>query len=180
MFLGISGIGSQGIIWNKSWFGGALGECEPLKGQGCPVGCWALGKAELGTWEWEQQCHPSCWVILKSELCVPKTCPGGLGSSVGLSKGTHWVFFREKWSHTLLYLTKWHIWGCRFSFYVYFISGGGRSFSPTLLSSTWDFAESKPGPEQAKSGLLLLVLWLKTGCGCDSRSRDLKGDICVL
>lgn len=88
-----------------------------------------------------------------------------MGSSVGLSKGKHRVFFSRVVTHSAVLDKNGTFGECRFSFYTYFISGGGRSFSHMLLSSTWDFAESKPGPEEAKTGLLLLVLWLKTGCG---------------
>lgn len=105
---------------------------------------WVLG-------EWEQPCPPSCWDVLSSELCVSKVCPCPSGSQpwdpAWCSQRASTACFLGESGHTLC--CTWQndtFRGCRFSFYTYFISGGGQEFLSHIPQQHVGLAESKPGP----------------------------------
>lgn len=160
-------------IWNKSWCGEALGECEPIKGQRCPVGCLGLGMAPQGRIGFlgsgnsrVTQAAEMSWAV--NSVCL-KSAPAPVQPTLG-SKSKHIVLFRGQWPlkrvHSAVLDKMTHL-GSADSAFIHISSlGEGRSFYPTLLSSTWALlSQSQALPEEAKFGLLLLGLWLRTGCG---------------
>lgn len=141
-------------IWNKSWCGGALGECELLKGQRCPVGCLGLGMAPKGRIGFlgsgnshVLQAGEMSWAVNS----VSKVCPCPSDSQpwdpAWCSQRASTACFLGESGHTLC--CTWQndtFRDCRFSFYTYFISGGGQEFLSHVPQQHVGLAESKPGP----------------------------------